>query len=169
MVYEKAFDSLDWNFIHKCLSSIGLKDDFCKWIKIIYTEPKAFLKINGYISEKIMIEQGIRQGCPISCLIFIICTEFMALKIKQSEEVKGIDIQTHLGKRNLKVTQYADDTCLFLRNKSDVNAALKVLESFTAVSGLHLNLSKTKGLGIGTLKDMNTTADSQIKWTQTPI
>ncbi len=83
--------------------------------------------------------------------------------------MKRIDIQTYLRKGTLKVTQYADDTCLLLRNNRDVNAALKVLETFTAVSGLQLNLSKTEGLGIGTFTDINITPDSKIKWTQTPI
>ena len=71
--FEKAFDSLDWNFIHKCMKKFGFKEQFCKWIQIIYTKPRAFLKINGFLSGSISIERGIRQGCPLSCLIFIIC------------------------------------------------------------------------------------------------
>ena len=92
--FEKAFDSLNWNFIHACLKKMGFKNDFCRWIRIIYMDPKAFLKINGFLSEVINFERGIRQGCPLSCLIFIICTEFMALHLKQNDNIKGFEINT---------------------------------------------------------------------------
>ena len=77
--FEKAFDSPNRDFIHECLNKLWFKDDFCRWINIIYTRPKAFVKINGYLSETISIQRGIRQGCPFLDLIFIICTEFMSL------------------------------------------------------------------------------------------
>ena len=63
---------------------MGFMDQFCKWLKVIYTDPKAFIKINGFLSETVNIQRGIRQGCPLSCLIFIICTEFMSLYLKQN-------------------------------------------------------------------------------------
>ena len=89
---------------------MGFKNVFCKWIQIIYTNPKAFLKINGFLSETICIERGIRQGCPLSSLIFIICTEFMAL-------FYGFDIVSNDLVKTIEIMQYADDTCLFLKNE----------------------------------------------------
>ncbi len=85
--FEKAFDSLNWDFIHLCLKKMGFKSKFCHWIKTIYTDPKAFLKINGFLSETINIKRGIRQGCPLSALIFILCTEYMAYLINNPNDI----------------------------------------------------------------------------------
>ncbi len=88
--FQKAFDSLEWNFIHKCLKKMGFGNDFCHWIKIIYNEPSGYIKINGLIMNKINIQRGIRQGCPLSALLFIIYTEYMLLYIKQNKNIEGI-------------------------------------------------------------------------------
>ena len=149
--FEKAFDSLDWSFIHSCLRKMGFKPTFCKWVKLIYTCPKAFLKINGFLSNKIDIERGIRQGCPLSCLIFIICTEFLALKVKNDMSIAGFEIQNDVNKKEIKITQYADDVCIFLKSIEGVQPCIHLVETFANVSGLKLNVEKTEGLLIGSL------------------
>ena len=166
--FEKAFDSLNWNFIDKCLQKFGFGENFCRWIKIIYTDPKAFVKINGFLSETISFKRGIRQGCPLSALIFIICTEFMALQIKKNDTIKGIDIDTAETTTSVKVTQYADDTCVYLKDLDQITPCIDTINSFSSVSGLKLNLGKTEGLCIGSLA--NETPNLQgIKWPTEPI
>ena len=90
------------------MDKLGFKKDFLHWIKVIYKDPKAFLKINGHLSNAVSIHRGIRQGCPLSALIFIICTEFMALNIKEKNDISVFD-------RVITVSQYADDTCVSKR------------------------------------------------------
>ena len=53
--FEKAFDSLNWKLIHKCLLKMGMRKQFCKWIKTICTYPKALAKRNGFLSETIRL------------------------------------------------------------------------------------------------------------------
>ena len=166
--FEKAFDSINWKFIDKCLIKFGFKEDFCKWIKIIYKDPKAFLKVNGFISESILIGRGIRQGCPLSSLLFIICTEFMALNLKQDNSFDGFPFSTNTDTYEIKITQYADDTCIFLKNQYDIDKALNNINAFSRVSGLTLNISKTEGLCIGQYVDMKPEYKT-IKWPEHPI
>ena len=166
--FEKAFDSLNWMFIDSCLKKMGFGPDFCKWLKIIYTKPKAFLKINGFLSEGINLERGARQGCPLSCLIFIICTEFMTLALQQSNKIKGIELKTPENTKEIRITQYADDTCLFLKNLNQIQNSLDIIKSFSSVSGLTLNITKTEGLTLGTLPN-NPGGYDYIKWPQGPI
>lgn len=166
--FEKAFDSLDWTFIEKCLKKFGFKDNFCKWIQIIYTEPKAFLKVNGFFSETINIQRGIRQGCPISCLVFILCTEFLSAYLNQATEFKGFSIDTEIGKTTIKITQYADDTCLFLNGIEQIDTCTSLINDFTSVSGLKLNLDKTEGYCIGALAEQSPDVPN-IKWPKTHI
>ncbi len=166
--FEKAFDSIDWDFIDKCLHKMGFKDNFCKWIKLIYTDPKAFLKINGFLSKTISLNRGTRQGCPLSCLIFIICTEILAQHIKQGIEIHGFDVPHKDGFSTVKLTQYADDICLFLRDVQSINAALQVVTNFSSVSGLKLNMDKTEGLYFGNTQNRTVDYD-KIKWPNEPI
>ena len=165
--FEKAFDSLSWDFIHKCLKKMGLKPDFCRWVKVIYTHPKAFIKINGFLSKSVSIERGIRQGCPLSALIFIICTEFLSLHIKQNANINGISIDDGENIQNVKITQYADDTCIFLDDYNQIPYCLNQINIFSNISGLKLNINKTEGLKLS--ENENHNSDFGIKWPETPI
>ncbi len=62
---------------------------------------------------------GIRQGCPISPFLFLLAAELLSLHIKHSN-IEGINI----GGNTLIISQLADDTCLLLKNYSQVSVAL---------------------------------------------
>ena len=62
---------------------------FKQWIKTLYEQPVGMVKNNGYISETFSIYRGIRQGCPVSALIFILSVEILGLKIRQHNQLKG--------------------------------------------------------------------------------
>ena len=83
------------------------------------------VKNNGYISEKFSIYRGIRQGCPVSALIFILSVEILGLKIRQQNEVKGFTFGYE--EKAIKVMQYADDCILFLNDKNELCTAISLL------------------------------------------
>ena len=161
--FKKAYDSLSWNFMFKSLEKYGFGQDFIKWIHILYNKPECMVKVNGYISEEFELKRGIRQGCPISALLFILCTEFLNKHIKSCKLYKGIDICTNEGVKELRISQYADDTTLFVKNPENIVNALDCVNVFSKWSGLMLNYNKTEGLGIGSHK--GTTFESYgISW-----
>ena len=166
--FQKAFDTLNWDFIQKCMIKMGFKSDFCDWIKVIYKNPKAFVKINGYLSQTIYISRGIRQGCPLSALLFIICTEVLAQAIKNNEQIHGLEFTVNGKTYEIKSSQYADDTCIFLQGANQIRPCLSTVQSFSTVSGLKLNLAKTEGLCIGSLHGTILNIEG-IKWPTTPI
>ena len=88
----------------------------------------------------------IRQGCPISALLFIIATDVLVEHIKQ--ELLGLSIYMNGNMKGIKSAQYADDTILFLRNTDEVLLVTKLLKEFTSVAGLTLNLDKNEALYI---------------------
>ncbi len=92
----------------------------------------------------------------------------MALNLKQDKSVHGFDIQTKDSICNIKLTQYADDTCLFLRDQDDIKHALRNINIFSQISGLKLNLTKTEGLSLGRNFQMKQNSDG-IKWPDEPI
>ena len=91
--FQKAFDSISWNFIYKTLSFLGFSNEFLKWIKLFNTDIKATVLQSGFMSEFIGIGHGCRQGDPISPYLFIIAAQILNLLIIKNAEIKGITIK----------------------------------------------------------------------------
>ena len=88
--FEKAFDSIEWSFRYKTLKSFNFGEYFISWIKLLYSDIKSCVGNNGYFSKFFEISRSIRQGCPISALLFILVAEIIAIKIRSNTEIKGI-------------------------------------------------------------------------------
>ncbi len=164
--FKKAFDSLNWQFIESVLEKFGFHAKFINWFKTLYKNPISFIKINNTLSQRLKINKGIKQGCALSALIFIICTEILCLAIKQDLKINGIKIPNN---QETKINQYADDTCLFLQDETSIEHALNCVQKFSKVSGLYLNLDKTEGIAVGATRNINVNADPRIKWPNNPI
>ena len=143
--FEKAFDSLSWKFIHKTLEYFNFGENFRKYVKLLYTSPLTAVINNGHLTDYFEISRGIRQGCPVSALLFLLCAEVLAINIRNSENIKGIKCDSS----NIKITQYADDTCLFLNNTISLEFALELFENFYRYAGLRLNKDKTEIIWLG--------------------
>ena len=145
--FTKAFDSLEWNFMYRSLEFFNFGPSFIQWIRTLYNSPVVKIKNNGHLSEEFKMTRGIRQGCPVSALIFILSIEILGLKIKQQDELKGLN----LGYPNklVKTVQYADDCIAFLNNKNELCTVLNLIGEYGKASGLKLNLSKCEGIWLG--------------------
>ena len=64
--FEKAFDSLRWDFLDKCLQTFDFGQNFRSYINVLYCEISAALLNNGHISRWFAPERGVRQGRPLS-------------------------------------------------------------------------------------------------------
>ena len=84
--FKKAFDSIEWSFLLKSLQFFNFGLSLIKWVETIYHKPVACINNNGYISEPFDISRGIRQGCPVSTLLFVICVEVLAIKVRHSKD-----------------------------------------------------------------------------------
>ena len=110
----------------------------------------------GWVSSSFSVERGIRQGCPLSPLLFIVAVEILAKKIRNSSEIEGIKIGEHTEgnsfEQTSKIKQFADDTTLKVKNEEDVKQALDIVQAFGEFSGLHLNKQKSEGIWLGARK-----------------
>ena len=148
--FEKAFDTLDWNFIQKMFELSNFGDKILNWIKILQTGSKSIVSQNGSFSDQIKLERGCRQGDPVSPYIFVICAEILGMAIRENKRIEGIKI---FGCEH-KITQYADDTTLLTKNyKNNINRVLDTLKFFHKVSGLKVNIEKTKVVQLGRVGD----------------
>ena len=151
--FEKAFDTVEWPFMFKTLQAFNFGENFINWIKTLYQKPSSIVKNNGYLSEPIRMERGIRQGCAISAMIFILVVEMLALKLKQNKNISGISISRSNGLIHGHLfSQYADDIVIFSKNEFIINPTIATVNDFSSVAGLRLNLCKTEGLWLCKLK-----------------
>jgi hypothetical protein len=109
---EKAFEKIQHHFMIKTLKKLGIEGMFLHIIKAIYDKSRANIILNGEQLKWFSLKSRMRQGCPLSPLLFNIVLEFLARAIKQEQEIKGIQI----GKEEVKLSLFADDMILYLRN-----------------------------------------------------
>ena len=168
--FKKAYDSLEWYFMFKTLEKLNFGQSFINWVKILYTSPTCRIKNNGYFSQSIAMTRGIRQGCPLSARLFVLSVEMLAEHIRQSNSIVGISMNPYGYNKEARISQYADDSIVILKDHQQVDSAIKVVEEFSCVSGLELNLSKTQGMLLG--KEQNIPQDilsKQVVWSNKPV
>jgi len=154
--FEKAFDTVNIDFLKKALITYKFGPNFCKWIELLYTNVSSCVTNNGHASEFFPVTRGIRQGCPISAMLFIMIVELLANYLKSSDNIKGIDIDDE----SFIITQLADDTTLFLQDINSITNAMYVLDSFYECSGLRLNKQKCEVFILGNCGQSNNVPDT---------
>jgi hypothetical protein len=89
---EKSFDKIQHHFMLKALRKLGIDGMYLNIVKAIYDKPIANIILNGEKLKQFPLKSGMRQGCPLSQLLFNIVLEFLARTFRQEEEIKGIQI-----------------------------------------------------------------------------
>ena len=116
----------------KTLNKLGIDGTYLKIIKAIYDKPTANIILNGQKLEAFPLKSGIKQGCPLSPLLFNIVLEVLARGIKQEKQIKGIQ----LGKEEVKLSLFADDMTVYLEDPIlSAPNLLKLISNFIKVLG----------------------------------
>ena len=150
--FEKAFDSLDHEFMYACLRHLNFGNDLIEWVRLFYAAPKNSVLNNGHMTDFFKVKRGVRQGCPLSPYLFIICIEMLSNEIATNKNIKGQFVAGKEVKRSL----FADDaTFITDGSKLSFETLINVFDNFSHVSGLKLNSSKCNVLRIGSSRYTN--------------
>ena len=109
---EKAFYKVQHPFMIKTLTKVGIERTFFNIIKAIYDKPTANIILNGEKLKAFPLKSGTRQGCPLSTLSFNIVLEVLATAIRQTKEIKGIQI----GREEVKLSLYAEHDSIYRKS-----------------------------------------------------
>ena len=121
--FAKAFDTIEWPFINTIFQHLNFGETFCKYLKLLQTNSYLRIEQNGFLSERVPLSRGCRQGDPISPYVFVICAEVLSHVLRECEDVRGIMVH----KVEMLVSQYADDTTLFLdEDLKSFNCVVKI-------------------------------------------
>ena len=119
---------------------MGIEGTFLNIIEAIYDKPTANIILDGAKPKAFLLKSGTRQGCPLSPLLFNIVLEVLATAIRQTKEIKGIQI----GREEIKLSLYADDMILYIENPKDsTQKLLELIKKFSKVAGYKINIQKS--------------------------
>ena len=162
--FQKAFDTIEWCYLQRCLESFNFGPEFIRWVMTFYNNIQSCVINNGITTDYFTLERGVRQGDPLSPYLFVVAVETLAIAVHQNKAITGITI----GKDETKLLQYADDTTAVLADVNSARILFKLLDDFKKLSGLAINPSKTEGMWIGSSRG-NKTKPFGIKWPNEPI
>ena len=142
---EKAFDRVDRKFLFKALRKFGYGPNIIFTIEAIYNNIEAQIKLNGNISQSFPVQKGVRQGCPLSMILYIILAEVTIVNIQKNENIKGIKV----GQKEIKISAFADDTTLYIGHNSSFSHLKNQLQEIEQSLGVKYNRKKCFGLWLG--------------------
>ncbi|PPQ81141.1 hypothetical protein CVT26_011105, partial [Gymnopilus dilepis] len=143
---EKAYDKVRHDFIWKTLDRFNFPKHFTNTVKSLYENGETVIILNGVISSPYKITRGVRQGDPLSCLIFNLAIESLASMVRNSN-LKGFKINGDI--ERLVVTLFADDTTIYLSEDDDYAELQSILTRWCRFSGARFNINKTVILPMG--------------------
>ena len=143
--FESAFDNIAHSYLMTIMDAHGFSATFRGRIQQMYTNATSVVQLNGYISRTIRIQCSIRQGCPLSMLLFALCINPLLCMIDET-------LTRHRrGNRSLGPTiiTYADDVTIILRSPDEIRHVQEALRVYEAASGARLNLCKSRAMALG--------------------
>ena len=166
--FEKAFDSVSWRFIDKVLDFFKFGPIFKNYIKCLNNHFKLCVIQHGFFSPFFTVGRGCRQGDPISPYIFLLSVEILGILIRNNEHIRGIKILD----KEIKISQYADDTGLFLDGtEHSLKNSLSLIEQFAKYSGLKPNIDKCRCVWLGSKKhsEEKLCPETPLIWSDAPF
>ena len=138
--FKQAFDKINNSYITAVFKKFGFGDNFIKWLEILLKNRKSCVKNGGHISRLFEVTCGVKQGCAIAPLLYVIASEILAQNIIQDEIIKGVSYPG--SNQEIKINQFADDTSFFCGSIIDIREILSRLKLFEGFSGLSINKKK---------------------------
>lgn len=140
---SKAFDSASWEFLLQLLEHRGFGRRWREWLSSLLLTCSTRVLINGEISDRIDHKCGLRQGDPLSPLLFVPIMDCLA-RIMDKASSKTVLSPFERRALRFRTSIYADDVVIFSKPMlQDAMAINSILQKFGTATGLHTNMSKT--------------------------
>ena len=105
------------------------------WVSLIYSNATAIVNINGFLSKRIPIKRGVRQGCPLSALLYVLVIEVLALQLRLNPNIVGFKI----GGEKIVSAHYMDDATIVIKQNRCFKEVIKELKEYEEASGAKVN------------------------------
>jgi hypothetical protein len=144
--FEKAFDTIEHELILQVLRHKGFPRRWVKWIQGILTSATSSILLNGTHGKVFHHRRGVRQGDPLSSLLFVLAADLLQSIINKAKDSDLLRLPINVGyTTDFSIIQYADDTLLIMEACPLQIFALKgILSSFATSTRLKVNYSKSE-------------------------
>nr|AAT93994.1 hypothetical protein [Oryza sativa Japonica Group] len=144
--FEKAYDKVKWPFLLQTLRMKGFSPRWISWIESFISGGSVAIKVNDDIGRFFQTKKGLRQGDPLSPILFNIIADMLAVMIQRANNAgQLVGLVHHLIDGGLSILQYADDIILFMEHDLEKACNLKMLLNvFEELSGLKINFHKSE-------------------------
>ncbi|XP_038980099.1 uncharacterized protein LOC120110150 [Phoenix dactylifera] len=142
---ERAYDRIRWSFLQQALEAYGFPRQWIDWVMGCVRGPQFSILVNGTPSPYFESSIGLRQGCPLSPYLFIICADILSRSLQRvcaSRELEAYTPAT--GARPITHLLFADDCLLLARARTtEARVLRRVVAAYCAASGQRVNFSKS--------------------------
>ena len=142
----KAFDRVAHGFLFKTLERFGFGPSFLRWIQVIHNSVSSSVETNGWFTAFIVLERGLRQGCPLSMSLYVLSAETLAVNIRKNPRIHGIIPPN--SNTELKLSQFADDTTLLVTDDDSIIESFSVFDYYERASGAKLTRASVRDYGV---------------------
>ena len=144
--YEKAYDSIRWDFLFYMMKRLGFCAKWILWIRECLESSTILVLVNGNPTQEFCPSKGLRQGDPLALFLFLIVAEGLTCLVRVAAKKKLLE-GIKVGEKNIEVNmlQFADDTLFLSEAKTQNILVIKsILRCFELAAGLKVNFIKSK-------------------------
>lgn len=133
---SKAYDTVSWRFVENLLMNLLFPTKFIKWIMACLRSAHYFLILNGRIQGEFERKKGLRQGDPMSPLLFVLTMEYLTRVLLWYNHHSGLNFHPGCKRANLPALCFIDDLILLSKaNVKVVSSLLNAFDMFSIASG----------------------------------
>ncbi|GJZ98267.1 RNA-directed DNA polymerase, eukaryota, reverse transcriptase zinc-binding domain protein [Tanacetum coccineum] len=162
--FEKAYDSVRWDYSDEVMKKFGFGERWCSWIQGCLKSSRGSVILNESPTKEFQFYKGLKQGDPLSPFLFILVMESLHISFERVVDAgmfKFISLGSSL---QLSHLFYADDAVFVGQwNNSNIDNIVHVLQCFHQTSGLRINMSKSKLIGVYVNDDLVEQAALKIR------
>lgn len=134
---EKAFDNVNHAYLWKILEKFGFPEQMVTCLKNLYGQASSRVLYKGFLTPEFAIKSSVRQGCPLSMILFTLYIEPLIRAIHLSSS--GVLVYGKF----LKVIAFADDVTIFIKNQQEFDLVMQIILSYSLYANIRMNLKKS--------------------------
>jgi mannosylglycoprotein endo-beta-mannosidase len=141
---SEAFDSVRWDYLLFVMQQRGFSPKCCNWVVVLLSSSTLRVLLNGLPLPSIPHGRGLRQGDPLSPLLFVLAFDTLQHIIAKAAD---LNLLSKLGSKatRFRSSLYADDTAVFIKpTLKDMLNMAQILRNFGEATGLRTNLQKSQ-------------------------
>lgn len=148
--FEKAFDKMEHQAMLTIMKEKGFGQKWLDWMNSIFSSTTSAVLLNGTPGKTLHCLRGVRQGDPLSPLLFVLAADFLQSLLNKGKDMGLLSLPIPMiSNQDFPVIQYADDTLIFLEGDTKQLLFLKsVINTFSEATGLKVNFRKSMMLPV---------------------